>query len=193
MLKNNQPLKFATIDNGVYDQYLGQCDLEVEVLAPILAPATLYNQVLDRSSGLVGFIHSDVTCAGLREAIELTPFKGAMGVVGAGTKWGKMGTHFRSPTCDSCFILVDADRKERFDDKTFDGFHLYVEDYCVQVGGCTIMDINCYLGMGELFKTDERYIIHHTVTLKKLGCAWGDYNDYKMKLFKKWGRIISTT
>ena len=185
-------MKFVTVDNGVYKDYLGKCNLEVEVLKPVLPPATLYNQILDRSSGLVGFIHSDVTCEGLRESIEMTPFNKAMGVVGNGSKWGKVGTHFACATCDSCFILVDADRPERFDDKTFDGYHLYVEDYCVQVGGVTIMDINGY-ERGALFRDEPRYFVHHSYTLRQRGCMWGDYRDYKAKLFKKWGKIIATT
>lgn len=187
---------FVTIDTN-YDDYLGHSDLPVNILQPNAPPATLYNEVLDSSSGLVVFVHSDVTCCGLKEAVQRTVdmygFNGALGVVGAGTKWARKGQYITAPTCDSCLIVVDADRPERFDDKNFDGYHLYVEDYCCQVGGATLIDIDGYEGRGQLKLDGCDWFIHHSHTLRQKGCAWGDYGKYKQILNKKWGRVIHTT
>lgn len=192
-MKQLKSIRFVTIDNGYYDQFLGTCGLDVDVF-PSQPPAKLYNSILDETEGYVGIIHSDVTCNGLVESIEETisthGFHGAIGVVGAGSVWGRVNKYHFSPTCDSCFILVDADSSVRFDDKTFDGYHLFVEDYCVQVGGAGIMMINGYEGGVH---DDPRYFAHHSQTLRKMGCAWGDYGEYKKRLFKKWGRLIRTT
>jgi len=186
-------MKFYTIDTQ-YDDYLGNSDIEVIRIIPCLPPATLYNQVLDKESGLIGFIHSDVNCCGLEEAIKMTiyhhGFNGALGVVGNGSAWARKGKSFLAETCDSCFIMVDADRPERFDDKTFDGFHLYVEDYCCQVGGVRIIDID---GYEQRVPEGCDYFTHWSHTLNKLGCQWGDYRKYKDKLNKKWGRPVPTT
>ena len=189
-------IKFVTIDT-CYEDYLGLCGMDVVRLVPQSPPAVLYNQILDQSDGLVCFVHSDVTCRGLKESIietiDLFGFDGAMGVVGAGSRWGSLGIDLVSQTCDSCCIVVDASRPERFDSKTFDGFHLYVEDYCMQVGGARIIRINGYEGWGEKFIDGNRWFIHHSQTLHKLGCAWGDYLKYKTILFKKWGKTVHTT
>jgi len=186
-------MKFYTIDT-VYDLYLAGSDLEVIRLEPTNSPAKLYNEILDSESGLIGFIHSDVTTCGLPEAIERTievyGFHGAMGVVGNGSRWARKGKSFLAETCDSCFILVDADRPERFDEVTFDSFHLYVEDYCCQVGGVRIIDIDGY----EQREPDRcDFFTHWSHTLRQKGCNWGDYSKYKKRLNQKWGRPVHTT
>jgi len=186
-------MKFVTIDNGYYDDFLGTC-LTAERVAGM--PVKAFNEVLERESGLVCFVHSDVTCKGLEESILDTigkyGFDGAMGVVGAGSKWGSLDHSFMSPTCDSCCLVVDASRPERFDER-FDGYHLYVEDYCVQVGGARIMLINANEGWGVKHLVGDRWFLHHSQTLRRKGHSWGDYNDYKLKLYQKWGRVIPTT
>jgi len=169
--------------------------MEVEILYPNEPPARLYNKILNRNEGLVCFIHADTTCGGLEEAINDTikkfGFHGSLGVVGAGSVWAHSKIDLVSPTCDSCLIVVDADREERFDEE-FDGYHLYVEDYCMQVGGARLIQIDAREGTGQLFY-DGRYFVHHSQTLRRRGCAWGDYGKYKLKLNKKWKKIVSTT
>jgi hypothetical protein len=186
-------MRTYTIDT-VYDLYLGKSDLEVIRLKPGSSPAAIYNEVLDSETGLIGFIHSDVTCCGLEQAILRTiathGFDGAMGVVGNGSRWAIKGDSFMASTCDSCFILVDADRPERFDDINFDGFHLYVEDYCCQVGGVRIIDIN---GYEQREPEGCDYFTHWSHTLRQQGCSWGDYGKYKQILNKKWNRAVPTT
>ena len=181
-----------TIDT-VYDKYLAKSGLRVVRLDPIKPPSVLYNEILNSISGLVGFIHSDVTCCGLEEAVERTVdeygFNGALGVVGNGSQWARKGKSFLASTCDSCFIVVDADRPERFDEN-FDGYHLYVEDYCCQVGGVRIIDIDGY-EQSEPEGCD--YFTHWSYTLNQRGCNWGDYNKYKQILNKKWGKVVPTT
>lgn len=187
-------MKFVTIDNGYFKDYLGTCGMDVEIVSGI--PSKVFNEVLDRSTGLVCFVHADVTCRGLEQSILDTidkhGFDGAMGVVGAGTKWGNLKESFISPTCDSCCLVVDADQGVRFDER-FDGYHLYVEDYCVQVGGARIMLINAREGFGAKTLVGDRWFIHHSKTLNKLGASWGDYVKYKQLLYSKWGRVIPTT
>ena len=189
-------MKFFTIDTN-YDKYLIHSDLDVVRIQPTKPPATLYNEVIERESGLIAFIHSDVTCCGLHESIQRTidlyGFLGAMGVVGNGSVWARKGQHITKTTCDPCLVIIDADSPVRFDDKTFDGFHLYVEDYCCQVGGVTLIDIDGYEGSGRLTMDGCDWFIHHSHTLRQKGCAWGDYSRYKQLLNKKWGKIVPTT
>lgn len=187
----------ASVDNGVFDDYLGGCGLDVLRL-PAGSPAKTYNEVLRENNGWICFVHADVTCKGLVEAIvdtiDARPDH-VIGAVGNGSRWSLRNKLFDVTTCDSCCIVVNTEWGIYFDEVTFDGFHLYVEDFCVQAREkgikCTTMYLDGFEGYRR-FDTD-RWFVHHSKSLNKYGCAWGDYVEYKDKLNKKWGRVIPTT
>ena len=187
-------MKLVTIDNGYYKDFLGSCGLDVEVLKPTASPAVLYNKILDRESGWVGFIHSDVTCHGLVEAfydtLEKHPAK-AYGIVGPGPRWARRFRSYPVQTCDSCFIALHSDTL-RFDSDTFDNFHLYVEDMALQQGDVRTLLIDGFEGFGKLKLDYNGWFIHHSKTLHKLGTGWGDYWSYRKKLTDKWGNVRTT-
>lgn len=194
-------MRIVAIDNGTFDTYLGKSDLsgfDVIRLKPDASPATLYNEQLDSYHGWICFVHSDVSCNGLRDAIEDAIDHDDMiyGAVGAnnGIKWSRSDKLFDLVTCDSCCIVVNTEWGLRFDDKTFDEYHLYVEDFCLQardIGiGCSTMYLDAFEGSAT-FNVD-RYFIHHSHTLNKLGCSWGSYAKYKSKLLDKWKDVQTT-
>ena len=186
-------LLFATIDNGCYAEYLGQCGLDVMVLKPGDPPATTYNRILDAAKErYVCFIHADVTCRGLPEAIEQTIAErpgyclGAVGV-NNGYLWSRTARLFDLITVDSCCLVVDKAARLRFDDKTFDGFHLYVEDYCMRAGRVSTIYIDAFDGLLAPPKTvGNSFLIHHSFTYRKLGPMWGDYIKYRALLETKY-------
>lgn len=188
---------FATIDNGVYDKYLGKCGLDPIILPPG-SPAKSYNKVLRENEGYICFVHSDVTCKGLLEAIEETIVdrpNHVIGAVGNGGRWAQKRRLFDITTCDSCCIVVNTEWGLFFDEDTFCEFHLYVEDFCMQAlkNGikCSTMYLDGYEGMVR--GNTDRYFVHHSHTLNQRGCNWGSYNEYKQKLNKKWNRLVPTT
>lgn len=192
--------RIVTIDNGTFKDYLGLCNLDVEVFPSQKSPAKLYNKILDDSSGVVCIIHSDVTCSNLLEAVDKTideyGINIPLGVVGARprfTTWAKKNKSFLLDTCDSCCIVLDSNKEIRFDEEVFDSYHLFVEDICVQYGGCRTLLLDAYEGEGVKMLEDEFWFIHHSKTVNQLGFSWGTYSQYKDKMFDKWGRFICTT
>ena len=185
---------FVTLDNGCYEKYLGMCPMPnlIVISPPGPSPATTYNEVFDKTDErFVCFIHSDVTYDGLLGAVERTIrarpgyLIGAVGVVGHEYVWSAKGGLADIETADSCCLVVDKEMGLRFDDKTFDGFHLYVEDICKQAGRVTTMDINAYDGL-VMPEAIGDYFIHHSYTYRRQGAMWGEYKKYKERFLAKW-------
>ena len=79
-------------------------------------------------------------------------------------------------TVDSCFFMIDKKHGLRFDEKIFDGLHLFCEDMCMQemkAGRQNVM-INC--------ATFE----HYGESTKKYGNFWGDWHKYYDRFKDKW-------
>lgn len=193
-------LAFATIDNGPYATHLGRCGLDVIVKRTDVAPATIYNRILDETKErYVCFIHSDCTCMGLERAIEhtiaLRPgcLLGAVGVdANHNYLWSMEGVAFNLMTADSCCLVVDKEMGLRFDDKTFDGYHLYVEDMCMQAGKVSTIFINSGDSLYRPIVESGPHLIHHSYTVRQRGAAWGDYWKYRALLEKKWPGVQTT-
>lgn len=186
-------IRYAAIDYN--SAMLRRCGLDIDWIEPGRPQAEAYNEYLEGASGLVCFVHGDTTHSGLDAAIRRTiamhGFSGALGVVGPGG-WAERGRDIIQPTCDGCLIVVDSDRAERFDAETFGGYHLYAEDYCMQVGGCRMIDLDGY-EWGPRLRVKGDHFIHHSQTMHERGGAWGDYRKYKERLNLKWGRCVPTT
>lgn len=89
-------------------------------------------------------------------------------------------------TLDGCFLAVRKDVGLSFDDATFDGLHLYAEDYCCQArdrGLCSVV-------------FPARSFLHKSLTMSQRGAMWGDYGTYYARLQRKWegkfGRVKTT-
>lgn len=79
---------------------------------------------------------------------------------------------------DSCCILINKEHEVFFDDETFDGLHLHVEDYCFQQRAQ-----NKKILLSRVFTCKH----HGTTTNKKQkGCAWGNYKHFADKIRAKW-------
>jgi len=193
---------FATIDNGVYDDLLGKCGLDVTVYKAIHSPAWIYNDHIRHCGNkYICFIHSDTRVQGLLEAIERTihahPDFGALGAVGSnnGTIWGRHGAIWEVVTVDSCCIVINAEHGLMFDKKTFHEYHLYVEDYCMQTRELGLhnytLDLNAYENRDRLV-VKEPYFVHHSHTLHQLGCSWGLYPKFRKLLSEKWPNVETT-
>jgi len=196
-------LEFYTIDNGVYADHLG-----LSALSPITihlstdSPARVYNEHIRQSHAkYICFVHADVLTHGFKEAIERTilayPDFGALGAVGSnkGTKWGRKGNIQEVITVDSCCIVINREHGLLFDEKTFNGFHLFVENYCMAIRATGrkvyTIDIDGYENEPDLVPSIDHFI-HCSNTCHKLGFAWGNYLTYRHLLNDLWPDVETT-
>ena len=195
-------IAFFTIDNGVYFDYLWGETLPIAVHPNCKSPAKAYNEFIRYSDAkYMCFCHADVTCQGLKEAIERTikahPDFGALGAVGSnkGTIWGRKGRIQEVVTVDSCCIVINTEHGLFFDEKTFDSFHLYTEDMCMQTRALGLknytLDLNAY-EWKEGLNPEVPYFCHHSHTCHELGFAWGEYSKYRKLLGLKWPDVETT-
>lgn len=199
-------------DSRLYHKYLGPSlerlkgKYQTLNVSDELNPAENYNRILSecKTKWLI-LCHEDVAFSYdllecLDDAIEVNPEISFFGFVGAdekGTLKCKIDSYKSISTTDSCFIVIDTEKKGiRFDINNFEDFHLYVEDICVQLESkgktilCNYKETDEYENMN---KEEPGWIYHFGSTYNKLGSNWGKYNEYKSKLDKKWGRLIPTT
>jgi hypothetical protein len=117
-----------------------------------------------------------------------------------GASWGALGAVGRSwegeyvwghaigeprPVCtvDACCLVVDTRHELAFDERTFDGFHCHVEDYCMQ---CHAAGLGVFVVPLQLE--------HASATFASQGSRWGDYPKYRERLAHKWrGRFPTLT
>lgn len=162
--------------------------------------ASNYNLILKNSQNrYVIFSHQDMSFSGdLLEKIEKTirayPNFGVLGHVGLDKKgnycWNNMQKSYEVETLDCCFIVVDRETSVLFDEKTFDDYHLYVEDYCMEVTKQTGKTCRTLL-IGRNFHYGS-FLMHHSNTFYNQGNNWGCYNFYKDRLKTKWGKVFTT-
>jgi len=154
--------------------------------------AHLYN-VLARLDGppIRIFAHADVVFPadfGRRVAAAIAELErngvawGALGTVGRAWNgdyvWGH-GVDEPAPVCavDACCVVIDTRHAFAFDERTFDGYHCHVEDYCMQSHAA---------GLG-VFVVPCRFE-HLGATYAREGSQWGNYARYRKRLAKKWRR-----
>ena len=190
-------------DRAVADRYLVPSleALEEPVQALLLSNvgnqlttnlASLYN-VLLRIDGPASraFAHPDVSFApdfadrlvtAVDELEAAGARWGAIGIVGRAWEGDYVWCHelgSPAPVCtlDSCFVLTRTDLPLTFDEKRFDQFHCFVEDYCLQ---CHAESLGVWVVPAAA--------THASATYTKLGSRWGGYDRYRKRLDRKWRR-----
>jgi len=164
--------------------------------------AKSYNKILDEAkTKYVLFLHQDVGFGpGLIEAIEKSieahPNFGAMGIVGFdfanNTIWSSPDVCKEVERFDACCLLVNKEHGIRFDEKTFDDLHFYVEDYCMQtiargLKNYTMAYPSWQFDEDESFDVNKKYMKHIGSTYKKAGNKmWGKYGEHSHKFAEKW-------
>jgi hypothetical protein len=148
--------------------------------------AELYNHVLDTTAARwVLFVHPDVAFSGeaiqsMMRVFEETGSVGVVGLVGTDGKRQVFSHGIKEVTrvisLDSCAAMIDRESGLRFDSKTFDGLHLYVEDLCflARANGLTSVVV----------PVDNFF--HASVSFKRHGSSWGNYRNYRKRLTDKW-------
>jgi hypothetical protein len=165
-------------------------------------PASAFNKVLKESKcEYIIFTHEDISfSSNLLERVEYTikaiPDFGVLGLVGRDKKWNYCWSirkrSFVVSTLDCCFVVIRKSDKLMFDEKTFDDYHLYIEDYCMQVKK-EYGRVSCTLLMNSVHdKEFPDYLRHHFMTTKRLGFCWGKYKQYRDILFKRYPDITTT-
>jgi hypothetical protein len=193
-------VQFVTINNGVYNTYLGKSGLDVTIYPSTDSPARVYNDHIRGSNAkYICFIHSDVSCSGLENAImrtiRLHPDFGALGAVGVfgGQRWGSPVREVI--TVDSCCLVINTDHGLWFDDVTFDSYHCYTEDMCMKVRALGLknytIDIPAFEYKDGLL-LPKHHFVHHSHTMNKLGGSWGSYSKYRTLLSWKWVNVETT-
>jgi len=193
-------------DNEVYDKYLVPSllklkgDYDIIKTSDVNKPAVNYNKIIkDSPNRYIILTHQDISFSdGLLERIELSINEiknfGVLGLVGVDEKrtyrWSSPDESFELETLDCCFIVIDKNNNVMFDETTFDDYHLYVEDFCLQTKKITGRSPYTLL-IGKSPKLPY-FLCHHSHTIRKLGSRWGKYNEYKSRLVKKWGDVKTT-
>jgi len=152
--------------------------------------AHLYN-VLTRLDGPPRrmYVHADVTfpadftrrlTAALDELDRRAVPWGAVGTVGRSWSgeyvWGhELHEPLEVCTLDACCVVVDTRHELEFDERTFDGLHCHVEDYCLQAHAT---------GRG-VYVVPAR-LDHIGTTFAREGSRWGHYPKYRRRLARKW-------
>lgn len=154
--------------------------------------ASIYNMLLKlEGPEYLALLHPDISFkehffADVMTAIETLSRSGkkwgALGIVGRSWEGDYLWCHHVSeptPVCtlDSCSLIISRSNGLSFDDKRFNEFHCYVEDYCLQ----------CHdKGLGVfVVPTVAR---HGSATKNVRGSAWGKYRRYYWTLRLKWWR-----
>ena len=209
-------------DNNIYEKYVakslsklrGNFDLIIERNKK---PAQAYNKIINRSiNKYIILLHADVTFSDdfidvINQSISKYPDFGAFCCVGVIKKlFGKVkiitseiDSHYEVLTSDSCCIVINREHNLIFDEKIFDEYHMYVEDYCTQVR--LRLDRKIYTlptkwiwvqYHDDYFKknpTTKKWFIHHSQTFTLYGARWGNWLKYKKIIDEKWGKKIYTT
>ena len=147
----------------------------------------------------------------LQTTIDSISNFGALGVVGVVKPFLRKKIYFnaneqsnnRVTTLDSCCILINKKNGLRFDEINFNEYHMFVEDYCMQVKykskkNIYLIKTNFYCSNSSSTKNiiatnDNNYFFHGSNTFKKEGSRWGNWLKYKKILDTKWKRKIITT
>lgn len=167
-----------------------------------------YNYIIDKSqTDLIAFAHEDVSFSPdliscLEETIKEVGDFSVLGLVGVDFEgnyhWSNEGEIFELCTVDQCFFVIRKSHGVRFDEITFDDFHLHAEDYCQSCRLKTSLPVFTIKTNSResspLFRDEsiEKYLNHHSATCNKEGYAWGKYWHYRKKLEEKFPKIKTT-
>jgi hypothetical protein len=193
-------------DPIVFDKYLRNSlfnlsgDYDIIKTSNKKCPAENYNTIIEKSKNrYVILSHQDISFSkNLLHRIEVSINNiknfGVLGLVGVDDnrnyRWSNIDVSYKCQTLDCCFVVIDKENEVFFDSKTFDEYHLYVEDFCLQTTNKTKKYPHTLLITKD--SKEESFLVHHSNTIKKLGGRWGNYNIYKEKLIKKWGDVNTT-
>jgi hypothetical protein len=154
--------------------------------------ASLYNVLLAVAGpDVVALLHPDIAFdANFVEDVYRTVATlerrgqswGALGIVGRSWTGEYVWCHeveepVRVCSLDSCSLITRRSLGIRFDQKRFDEFHCYVEDYCLesQAHGHDVFVLPAHARHGSATKSVK-------------GSQWGKYKRYRRRLGWKWRR-----
>jgi hypothetical protein len=198
---------YISHNDDVFKKFLGKSISELpgdfDVIATSVEnyPAHNYNDILEKAqTPYVILTHQDISFTpDLLLSIEKTIDElggdfGALGLVGVNHsgeyKWSSSEKINEVETLDCCFIVVKRCTQARFDTEKFGEYHLYVEDFCAQLGRTHNEKIYTILTDHEGDK--ESHLSHHSVTWNERGPCWGRYNEFKEVLLHKWPNLKTT-
>lgn len=170
-------------------------------------PAYNYNKVIEQSKNdFILFMHEDVMFSvdfldRIWETIFKYPNFGVLGFEGANHSkdlkqmqsyfWAIKESSTVLTTVDAAAFVINKKHNLKFDDRTFNDFHLFVEDYCLQVSRklnleCRTVLINALESHCEPDLYENSFYIHKAQTCHSLGYNWGRFNEFFQKLIDKW-------
>jgi hypothetical protein len=200
---------------AVHDRYLGyslarlQGEFDVISTSDEAYPAANYNTLLEQcQTDYLILTHQDVSfppdlLACIERTIAAVPHFGALGMVGRSHGgaycWSTPEGLYEVDTLDCCFLVVRRDTAARFDTVNFGEYHLYVEDFCAQIGRLRGQPVyTLLLPSGEQFDTlytegfEPVKLVHHSATVSQQGFRWGRYDEFRATLARKWGEVQTT-
>jgi hypothetical protein len=211
----NFTIGYINHDPLIHDKFLGpsienlEGDFDIIYTSDELLPAQNYNKIISETkTPYLILTHQDVSFSSdllfcIEETIKrLDSVWGALGMVGVTKhgeyKWSKEDESSLVNTLDCCFVVIKTDTGILFDEKTFDDYHLYVEDYCAQLRSKSKLSFTIFINSSEsplstVYSDEEKtYLRHHSATVAQRGYCWGRYREYRDRLEKKWPGIKTT-
>lgn len=194
---------YLSYKNDIFDKYLLNSIKHIEKSIDIITdkdikPAIFYNKVLKETKyRYIIFSHEDVSfsCDLINKicfAIEQKNNFGVLCAIGRSITNGHVKSNLEKMNevvfCDSCFFVIDSYNNIFFDEKTFDDFHFFAEDYCLQCKN-NLNKLTYTLPMSWQWSskiTKENYFIHHSYTSRSSGYLWGNYRKYRKLFVEKW-------
>lgn len=218
MQNSNKKFTIGYIEHNqeVFDRLLGPSiknlrgEFDVVSVSDEKFPAENYNKLVSMAkTPYIILTHQDVSFSpDLLERIELTMQAlnysfGALGMVGVDKfgayHWSEPDKIYELDTADCCFLVIKTDNKIKFDESIFNEYHLYVEDYCAQLGRTekqaiyTIATISKESDPKHIYqKSNQSFLNHHSCTVSTRGFCWGRYPEFRHKLEQKWPGIKTT-
>lgn len=195
-------------NEDVFNQYLEKSLSELEGDYLVIStddtemPAKNYNHMLSMcQTKYLILTHQDISFSknlllNIDRTIEEIPndFGGLclVGVDSVGNYyWSEEKISHQVSISDACFILINTENKIKFNEDIFNEFHLYVEDYCAQMG-FEKKSLYTILTSSNVNFKESSYILHHGHTVSQRGFFWGNYNKYKKIFNDKWPNTYTT-
>lgn len=168
-------------------------------------PAENYNHLIEESTNkYILFVHEDVTFSPdfleqINKVIATYPDFGAIGAVGQGFNkeyiWSETDKIKEVQVFDCCCILINKEHGIKFDSETFNEFHMYVDDYAMQVQS---VGLKCYTipiyaseaAINNEYTKEGSYFKHHSHTVNEKGYCWGRYWEFNRAMQEKWSNKI---
>lgn len=198
---------FINHDNSLFEKHLGPSiekfnkeDFDLISTTSEFFPARNYNEIIKSSKNdYIILVHEDMELPQnflecVNSTISFFPDFGALGLIGFDdfsntnrrTLISETGYAHKIDFFDSCLLVIKKSNNIYFDESTFNEYHLYVEDYCMQARERNLFNYTILIDYLQTLHVGHTYAQHNNM-------MWGKYNQYYDIFLKKWTKKLNRT